>query len=125
MGIGYIIGPQLSVHQRRRRRDRVVGADSAAAVLRSRSAAPPGRRANPQWDVAAYTVWYNIVRPIAVGTMLVGACHTLFSMRASITQSIAGALGASRAAGAMEGDTRATAPIATFRSAGWCSAPSC
>ena len=30
-------------------------------------------------DVAAYTVWYNIVRPIAVGTMLVGACNTLFS----------------------------------------------
>ena len=34
--------------------------------------------------MAAYSVWYNIVRPIAVGTMLVGACHTLFSMRDSI-----------------------------------------
>ena len=43
----------------------------------------------------SYSVWYNIVRPIAVGTMLVGACHTLFSMRGSIVQSIAGAFGAS------------------------------
>ena len=47
------------------------------------------------WDVLANSVWYNIVRPIAVGAMLVGACNTLFSMRHSIAQSIAGAFGAS------------------------------
>ncbi len=47
------------------------------------------------WDVISFSVWYNIVRPIAVGTMLVGACHTLFSMRKSIMQSLAGAFGAS------------------------------
>ena len=34
--------------------------------------------------VAAYSVWFNIVRPIAVGTMLVGAANTMFSMRSSI-----------------------------------------
>src|SRR5437870_1916322 len=39
------------------------------------------------YDVLSYTVWFNIVRPIAVGTMLVGACNTLFSMRSSIMQS--------------------------------------
>ena len=47
------------------------------------------------WDVISNSVWYNIVRPIAVGTMLVGACSTLFGMRSSIAQSIRGALGAS------------------------------
>ena len=48
--------------------------------------------------MVSYTVWYNIVRPIAVGTMLVGACNTLFSMRQSIAQSVKGAFGASAAA---------------------------
>ena len=57
------------------------------------------------WDVVSYTVWYNIVRPIAVGTMLVGACNTLFSMRQSIVQSVKGAFGASAAA-ARKGEGR-------------------
>lgn len=104
MGIGYIIGPQLASIN-------VAGGLIAWWILiplllffdpdlpRRLGAAQ-----NPQWDVAAYTLWYNIVRPIAVGTMLVGACQTLFSMRASITQSIAGALGASRKR-AMEGES--------------------
>ena len=39
------------------------------------------RRKGARWDVLANSVWYNIVRPIAVGTMLVGACNTLFGMR--------------------------------------------
>jgi putative OPT family oligopeptide transporter len=55
--------------------------------------------------VLANSVWYNIVRPIAVGTMLVGACNTLFGMRASISQSIQGAFGASAKA-AHEGQHR-------------------
>ena len=46
----------------------------------------------------SYTVWYNIVRPIAVGAMLVAACNTLFGMRASIVQSLRGAFAARRAA---------------------------
>jgi putative OPT family oligopeptide transporter len=57
-----------------------------------------GAAQNPEWDVLSYSVWFNIVRPIAVGTMLVGAGHTLFSMRASIVKSLAGAFGASAAA---------------------------
>src|SRR5215467_8927801 len=96
MGIGYIIGPQL------------VSINVAGGLIAWWILIPLllffdpdlprrlGAVQNPQWDVAAYTLWYNIVRPIAVGTMLVGACQTLSSMRASITQSIAGALGASR-----------------------------
>lgn len=41
--------------------------------------------------VAAYTIWMNIVRPLAVGMMLVGAANTMWSMRASLAQSLAGA----------------------------------
>ncbi len=81
IGIGYIIGPALSSITLRGRRDGVVGAHPAAAVLRPRSSTPPRRRRHAPWDVVSYSVWYNVVRPIAVGTMLVGACHTLFSMR--------------------------------------------
>ncbi len=46
-------------------------------------------------DVQAYTVWYNIVRPIAVGAMLVAAANTLLGLRASISKSFKGALHAS------------------------------
>ncbi len=98
IGIGYIIGPELA------------SINASGGLIAWWILIPLllffdpdlprrlGAAQNPQWDVAAYTLWYNIVRPIAVGTMLVGACHTLFSMRGSITQSIKGALAASRTA---------------------------
>ncbi len=92
MGIGYIIGPELSALS--------FGGGVFAwwlliplllffdpdlsARLGGPTQAPP--------DVLAYTVWYNIVRPIAVGAMLVAAAYTLFSMRHSIVASFRGAL---------------------------------
>ncbi len=51
-------------------------------------------------DVAAYTLWFNVVRPIAVGMMLVGAANTMFSMRNSIAQSLTGAFRSSKRGGA-------------------------
>ncbi len=63
--------------------------------------------------VAAYTIWYNIVRPIAVGAMLVAACSTLFEMRASIIQSVRGAWDASRLAGGSEAVERTERDIPT------------
>jgi putative OPT family oligopeptide transporter len=42
-------------------------------------------------DVLAYTLWFNVVRPIAVGMMLVAAVNTLFSMRSSLLESLRGA----------------------------------
>jgi putative OPT family oligopeptide transporter len=42
--------------------------------------------------VAAYSLWYNVVRPVAVGTMLVAAANTMFCMRKSLAQSLAGSL---------------------------------
>src|SRR5580698_5227257 len=40
------------------------------------------------WATMADAVWRYIVRPIAVGGMLVGAAYTLFKMRASLTAGI-------------------------------------
>ncbi len=98
MGIGYIIGPRLASIN-------VAGGIIAWWVLiplllffdpdlARRLGGEP--QASP--DVLAYTVWYNVVRPLAVGAMLVAACHTLLRMRSSIGRSIRGALTASAAA---------------------------
>jgi putative OPT family oligopeptide transporter len=93
IGIGYIIGPQLAA------------INAAGGILAWWVMIPLllffdpdlatrlGAAATP--DVQAYTVWYNIVRPIAVGMMLVAACNTLFRMRASLGASLRGALAAS------------------------------
>jgi len=98
MGIGYIIGARLSAIN-------VAGGVIAWWVLiplilfldpdlprriGSGAAAP--------WDVVANSVWRQIVRPIAVGAMLVGAGYTLYSMRQALTSSLRGAAAASRSA---------------------------
>jgi uncharacterized oligopeptide transporter (OPT) family protein len=36
------------------------------------------------WLGLANSVWRFIVRPIAVGSMMVGACYTLFRMRKNL-----------------------------------------
>jgi putative OPT family oligopeptide transporter len=90
IGIGYIIGPRYAFVN-------VAGGLLAWWVLiplllffdpdlpRRVSASDSGS------DVLAYTLWYNVVRPIAVGMMLVAAVDTLFSMRSSLMQSLRGA----------------------------------
>lgn len=92
IGIGYIIGPELASIN-------VAGGFLAWWVL-----IPlllffdpdlATRIGGAGHDVAAYTLWYNIVRPIAVGMMLVGAANTMFSMRKSIAESLMGAFRAS------------------------------
>ncbi len=45
------------------------------------------------WSDLANSVWRYIVRPIAVGGMLVGAAYTLFRMRASLVAGLRRALG--------------------------------
>ena len=94
MGIGYIIGPRLAA---------INFSGSVFAWwlliplvlfidpdLPRRLALPGGTPAS--WDVLSYSVWYNVVRPIAVGAMLVAAVYTLYSMRGSLVASIRGAL---------------------------------
>src|SRR6266851_5454843 len=102
MGIGYIIGPRLSAIN-------FSGTVFAWWVLiplvlfidpdLPRRLATAGAPAS--WDVLSYTVWYNVVRPIAVGAMLVSAVYTLYTMRESLLASVRGAM-ASRAHGAAE-----------------------
>jgi putative OPT family oligopeptide transporter len=100
LGIGYIIGPELA------------SINFAGGVLAWWVLIPlllffdPDltRRLGDRQEVAAFTVWYNVVRPIAVGAMLVAACNTLFGMRKSISKSLQGALALSAHVG--EGDAR-------------------
>jgi putative OPT family oligopeptide transporter len=95
IGIGYIIGPKYSSIN-------VAGGVLAWWVIiplllffdpdltkRIGGAGP---------DVAAYTLWYNIVRPIAVGMMLVGAANTMFTLRSSIAHSLRSAFSRAGAA---------------------------
>ena len=98
MGIGYIIGPRLAAIN-------FSGGVIAWLLLiplvlfidpdlpARLGATTTGGRA--PWDLVSYTVWYNVVRPIAVGAMLVGTVYTLYSMRESILRSIRGAFEAS------------------------------
>lgn len=94
MGIGYIIGPRLAA----------VNFSGTVVVwwvliplalfadpdLPRRLASASGQPAN--YDVLSYSVWYNVVRPIAVGTMLVSAVFTLYGMRESLLASLSGAI---------------------------------
>ena len=45
----------------------------------------------PETGEVIFSVWYNIVRPVAVGAMLVGAANTMWGMRASIASAFRGA----------------------------------
>jgi putative OPT family oligopeptide transporter len=82
LGVGYIIGPRLAA------------LNFAGGVVSWGLLVPllvyflgPGiQAAQPagttlDWAALAGNVWFAIVRPIAVGGMLVGACFTLFRMR--------------------------------------------
>jgi putative OPT family oligopeptide transporter len=108
IGIGYIIGPRLAAIN-------FSGGVIAWLVLiplilfidpdlPRRLGATVGGTA--PWDLLSYTVWYNVVRPIAVGAMLVGAVYTLYGMREPILRSIRGAVQASSTAGTAAARTR-------------------
>jgi OPT family oligopeptide transporter len=102
IGIGYIIGPELASIS-------VAGGIIAwwilIPLLLFFDPDLPRRIGTNDPAVAANTVWYNVVRPIAVGTMLVGAASTMFSMRESLWSSLRGIFSASAAA-AHEAKTR-------------------
>jgi OPT family oligopeptide transporter len=95
IGIGYIIGPELSCIN-------VAGGIIAwwilIPLLLFFDPDLPRRIGTNDPAVAANSVWFNVVRPIAVGTMLVGAAHTMFSMRESLWTSLRGIFTASAAA---------------------------
>ncbi|HXW89157.1 MAG TPA: oligopeptide transporter, OPT family [Terriglobales bacterium] len=83
LGVGYIIGPRLAALN-------FAGGVLAWGLLvplliyflgPSLPAMPAYAGADAYWSAVAFSVWYSIVRPIAVGGMLVGAGFTLFRMR--------------------------------------------
>ncbi len=92
MGIGYIIGPELSAIN-------VSGGIIAwwilIPLLLFFDPDLPRRIGTNDPAVAANSVWFNVVRPIAVGTMLVGAASTMYSMRESLWTSLRGIFTAS------------------------------
>jgi len=82
IGIGYIIGPRLA------------SVNLAGGLLAWWIMIPLIQFFDPAHSSPddALGIWRNIVRPIAVGAMLISAGNTLFSMRDSLIESVKGAL---------------------------------
>jgi len=83
MGVGYIIGPKLGALN-------FSGGIMAWGLLVpiiTYFLAPgvlPEGASEGDWIALSVSVWKFIVRPIAIGGMLMGACFTLFKMRKSL-----------------------------------------
>ncbi len=90
LGVGFIIGPRLAALN-------FAGGLLSWGLLvplitymlgpQIQASLPAGTPAN--WTTVAGAVWYSVVRPIAVGGMLVGACYTLFRMRKQLAAGMA------------------------------------
>lgn len=90
LGVGYIIGPRLGALN-------FAGGLTAWGLLvpllvyflgPQLAQNIPAGAGWEAWDGIASQVWRNIVRPIAVGGMLVGASYTMFRMRNSLATGI-------------------------------------
>jgi putative OPT family oligopeptide transporter len=92
IGVGYIIGFELSA------------VNFAGGVLAWLVLVPlalflnpdlplqlTGTHGTPPLTEIVFSVWYNQIRPIAVGAMLVGAARTMWGMRGSIGEAFHGA----------------------------------
>jgi putative OPT family oligopeptide transporter len=66
---------------------------------------PPG---NWFWTAQANAVWIFIVRPIAIGGMLVGACYTLFRIRKGLALGMASAISDLKKSAAQHASTART-----------------
>jgi putative OPT family oligopeptide transporter len=93
IGVGYIIGPRLAALN-------FAGGLLAWGLLvplltylmgpELQKSLPAG--SNVSWGTLSGAVYFSIVRPIAVGGMLVGACFTLFRMRKQLGVGMARAI---------------------------------
>jgi putative OPT family oligopeptide transporter len=87
LGVGYIIGPKLSALLFS---GGVIAFGFMLPLLiyflgpQLHSFLPPGSAEGDSWADLSGAVWRYIIRPIAVGGMLVGAAYTLFRMRANL-----------------------------------------
>ena len=96
IGIGYIIGPSLA------------SVNLAGGILAWWILIPLLQFFGIAHSGAddAVALWRNIVRPIAVGAMIVSAANTLFSMRQSLMESVRGAFQSGAARVAQEFESR-------------------
>jgi putative OPT family oligopeptide transporter len=87
LGVGYIIGPKLAALN-------FSGGVMAWGLLIPMlmyflgpqfAGALPAGAGEESWSGLSLLIWRNIVRPIAVGGMLVGAMYTLFRMRRNLS----------------------------------------
>ena len=93
LGVGYIIGPRLAALN-------FAGGVLAWGLLVPlltftvgpyvQAGMPAGQ--NVSWTLLASSIYFSIVRPIAVGGMLVGASYTLFRMRKQLAAGMARAV---------------------------------
>jgi putative OPT family oligopeptide transporter len=93
LGVGYIIGPRLASLN-------FAGSLLAWGLLvplltfvlgpSIQAAQAPGQAVS--WSMVAGAIYFSVVRPIAVGGMLVGATYTLFKMRKQLFAGIARAI---------------------------------
>jgi len=93
LGVGYIIGPRLAALN-------FAGGVLAWGLLVPlltftigpyiQASLPGGQPVS--WTLLASSIYFSIVRPIAVGGMLVGACFTLFRMRKQLALGMARAI---------------------------------
>ncbi len=93
MGVGYIIGPRLAAIN-------FSGGVLAwgflvplILMINGPEGAITALAAKEGWGAAAGEAWSNIVRPVAVGAMLVGAVYTLYGMRSQLLAGITKAAG--------------------------------
>lgn len=101
LGVGYIIGLRLAALQFS---GGVIAWGLMVPLLifflgPSLRAYLPANATDDTWSGLAAGVWRYIVRPIAVGGMLVGAAYTLFRMRKNLTAGIGRALADVRGGG--------------------------
>jgi putative OPT family oligopeptide transporter len=95
IGVGYVIGPELAALN-------FSGSVLAWGVLvplvmyflgpTLKNFLPPGSANDGDWASLAAAVWRYIVRPVAVGGMMVGAAYTLFRMGSKLTSSLGRAI---------------------------------
>lgn len=96
LGVGYIIGPRLAALNF----SGGVVAWGLLVPLLAYFLGPQLQAAGePGWETVNDAIWRSIVRPIAVGGMLVGACYTLFRMRKNLAAGLGRAVSDLKRAG--------------------------
>jgi putative OPT family oligopeptide transporter len=116
LGVGYIIGPALAALQ-------FSGSVVAWGLLvplimyfkGPELASYLPANAGNDWSGMADAVWRNIVRPIAVGGMLVGSVYTLYKMKDSLTAGLGKAFADLRSSAGEPPDLARTERYMSFR----------